>query len=79
MNTTIPFVSVATSTGPLWTTNPAQMPLDININGERITVTAITGTSSPQLFTVTRSVNGTVLPHAVGERVSLWSPSVLPL
>lgn len=72
-------VAAVDATKPLWTTDAAQMPFDINIDGERITVTAITGGSSPQAFTVTRSVNGVVKSHLSGAAVSLWRPSVLAL
>lgn len=57
----------------LWTTDVGDVPFDINIAGERITVTAITGSSSPQTFTMTRSVNGVVKAHIAGEAVHLWT------
>ncbi|GLY55175.1 hypothetical protein [Lentzea sp. NBRC 102530] len=54
----------------LWTTNPAHFPLDILVGGERITLSAITGTSSPQTFTASaRSVNNIVKGHAAGAEV----------
>ena len=74
-------LSVA-STGPLWTTTatfPADFPFDINIAGEQMTVTAIAGASSPQTFTVTRSVNGVVKAHVSGETVSLWQPAQIAM
>lgn len=58
----------------LWDT--AAPPFDIGISGERMTVTAISGSSSPQTFTVTRSVNGAVKTHLVNAPVHLWQPSV---
>jgi hypothetical protein len=67
-------LSVATTSGPLWTTDPAEMPFDVMIGGERITVTAITGTNSPQTFTVTRSVNGVVKEHPAGTAVTVFRP-----
>lgn len=58
----------------LWTTNPSDWPFDIQCEGERITVTNVTGTSSPQTFTVTRSVNGVVKAHnTTGVPVSLFT------
>lgn len=69
-------VSVATTLGPIWTTSATNLPLDIGVGGERMTVTAISGASSPQTFTVTRSVNGVVKSHAVGADVRLWTPPV---
>jgi hypothetical protein len=74
--------SVASSTAYIWTTTatfPADFPFDIEIGGERITVTAITGGSSPQTFTLTRSVNGVVKAHSAGDAVSLWHPAVIAL
>src|SRR5262249_46193303 len=46
-------LSVATtnSTSPLWTTAAGDMPFYINIAGEQIKVTAVSGSSSPQTFT----------------------------
>jgi len=73
-------LSVATSAGnPLWTTAGGDVPFDINVKGERMTVTNITGSSSPQTFTVTRSVNGVVKSHGTGEAVRLWFPPILAL
>lgn len=77
-------LSVATTTGPLWgVTGDANMhfPLDVGIGGERIRVTAISGASSPQTFTVTRNVNSLPTPksHAAGAPVSLWQPAVRAL
>jgi hypothetical protein len=74
ITTTATSMQVApTGTGyPLWTTAAADFPFDIIMNGERITVTNITSTTSPQVFTVTRSVNGVVLAHTAGETLSLF-------
>lgn len=66
-------LSVATIAGEaLWTTDAAAFPLDVAVAGERVTVTNITGASSPQTFTVTRSVNGVVKAQASGADVRLW-------
>jgi len=67
-------LSVATATGnALWTTDSNAMPFDINVAGERMTVTAISGASSPQTFTVTRSVNGVVKAQSSGADVRLFT------
>jgi hypothetical protein len=74
-------LSVAT-TGPsgiLWTTSAADFPLDVNVGGERMTATNITGSSSPQAFTVVRSVNGVVKAQSAGTDVRLWFPPILAL
>ena len=70
-------LSVAITGTALWTTT--DVPFDIEIGGEQITVTAISGASSPQTFTVTRSVNTVVKSHDDGATVKLWRPAVLAL
>lgn len=75
MTTTATSMSVATPLGGLWSTTavkPGNFPLDVMVAGERMTVTAVTGTSSPQTFTVTRSVNGVVKVHLAGETVQVF-------
>lgn len=74
-------LSIATTNpaSPLWTTNSADFPFNIGINGEEITVTNITGSSSPQTFTVTRSVNGVQIAQAAGAAVALFIPCIISL
>lgn len=79
MTTTSVSVSVSTLTPPVWTTTVGDFPFDIMVAGERMTVTAITGATSPQTFTVTRSINGIVKTHAIGETVELFYQSVYAL
>lgn len=58
----------------LWTLTPAAFPLDININGERMTVSGVTGATSPQTFAISaRAVNGVSKAHAINSPVKLWS------
>ena len=73
-------MSVTTVAGPIWLTTatlPAQFPLTIRVGGEDMSVTAISGSSSPQTFTVVRGVNGVNKPHSAGEAVSLRYPMVM--
>lgn len=42
-------------------------PYDVVVGGERITLTAVTGTSSPQTVTMVRSVNGVVKGHTADD------------
>lgn len=71
-------LSVSTPSGSaLWATGAQSV--DIEIGGEQMTVTNITGASSPQTFTVTRSVNGVVKPQLAGATVGLYRPSGLAL
>ena len=65
-------LSVATASGPLWTTTADDCPLYIEVGGIRVTVTAISGASSPQTFTVTGSTVTKAL--ASGLEVALWRP-----
>lgn len=68
---TVGTLSVTTSSGPLWTTDAAEMPLTVDVEGETVTVTAITGTTNPQTFTVARGANGVSKAHATGAVVRL--------
>lgn len=72
-------VSVSTPVGPLWTTDANEFPFDIAIGGEQIAVVGISGTSSPQTFTLARSRNGVVKAHASGSTVELVRKSVYGL
>lgn len=62
---------------PLWSI--ADGSFDIMVAGERMTVTNITGASSPQTFTVTRSVNGVVKAQADAAVVTLFDPVYIGL
>lgn len=64
-------VYVATTSGPLWTTDPAQLPMMVQIGGEPVEVTAVSGASSPQTFTVVRDP-AVAAAHAGGAAVSLF-------
>lgn len=68
-------LSVATPSGPLWGFGSGQFTIRIPETGERMRVTNITGTSTPQSFTVTRGVDGTTA-YALdgGETVELGRP-----
>lgn len=74
-------LSVATVSGmPVWVDSAgyaSEFPFDIRVGGEVMTVTAISGTTSPQTFTVTRSVNGVTKTHSAGADVRLAVPMIL--
>lgn len=57
----------------------AEFPFDIIIAGEQMTVTAISGTTSPQTFTVSRQVNGISKTHDVGESINIATPAIIAL
>ncbi len=68
-------LSVATAGGPLWSTTTT-FPFDIQASGVVLRVTAISGASSPQTFTVqATTVNGINKTIASGSKVSLAEPS----
>lgn len=74
--------SVASAAGTLWittATHPTEFPFDVLCDGERVTVTAITGASSPQTFTVTRSVNGIIKSHLANAPIALVQPAIAAL
>jgi hypothetical protein len=75
-------VDVVTTSGPRWvdtTNDAAEFPFDVIVGGERMTVTAISGTTASQTMTVTRSVNGVVKTHAAGADVRLADPAYYAL
>lgn len=73
-------LSVNTTSGPRWTTSVGDFPFDIQVGGEVMTVTAISGTSNPQTFTIgARSVNGITKAHASGAALSLAHPMIIAL
>jgi hypothetical protein len=73
VSTTATSLSVATVVGAaLWTTDATAWPFDIQVAGEQMRVTNVTGATSPQTLTVTRSVNGVVKSQAAGAEIRLW-------
>lgn len=73
VTTTATSLALTTAAGDsLWTTQLSAFPFDLNMEGERVTCTGITGAASPQTATVVRSVNGVVAAHAAGAAVKLW-------
>ncbi|MBW8792160.1 MAG: hypothetical protein JF597_00715, partial [Streptomyces sp.] len=69
-------LSVAT-VGSLWDTSGADFP--IVIDGEQMLCTAVSGSSSPQTFTVTRATNGVVKAHSAGAQVHAYRPLLAAL
>jgi hypothetical protein len=65
-------LSATKSGATLWTTDGTQMPFDINVGGERMRVTNVTSSTSPQTMTVTRSINGVVKAQTAGTEIVLW-------
>jgi hypothetical protein len=78
-------ISVRTNSGPRWvaTSEDADsFPFDIDLSGIRATVTAISGTTSPQTFTLSaplpRAFTGSTTPGA-GAPVKVWRQAVFGL
>lgn len=71
-------MSATTQAGhPALTNAAGDLPFDISVNGERVTVTAVSGASSPQTLTVTRGVAPTTaVAHTAGDVISIWNPGV---
>lgn len=72
-------LSVSVPSGPLWSVSAPQFPFDIRVAGEVMTVTNITGGTSPQTFTVTRSVNGVVKAQLSAADIRLAHPMIISL
>lgn len=73
-------ISVATASGPLWTTDSGAYPADLAIGGVRVRATACSGTSSPQTITVqAATINGVTKTVPAGTAVSLWQPAIYAL
>jgi len=60
-------------------TYPSMFPIDIEIAGEVMRCTAITGTGLTQTFTVTRGLHGVAKTLPSGSAVQLWRPPVIAL
>lgn len=75
-------VSVTITGTALWvdtTDYPDEFPFLILVSGEVMRVTGISGSASPQTFTVERSINGVVKSHSAGTAVSLAVPAIIAL
>ena len=67
-------ISVATPSGPLWTTTADDCPFYLEVGGQKVQVTAISGGSSPQTFTLASP--GLTYARDAGTEVDLWVPPV---
>lgn len=66
-----------TSTGYVWSTAAADYPQAAMVGGEEVSITAMSGASSPQTATVVRSDNGVVKAHAAGTQLRPKYPAVV--
>ncbi|MFE6486991.1 hypothetical protein ACFVGN_29205 [Streptomyces sp. NPDC057757] len=60
-------------------TYPTDFPFDVKTGGEVMRVTACTGTTLTQTFTVIRGVNGVRIEHPTGQDIHLANPVYIPL
>ncbi|KUN92029.1 hypothetical protein [Streptomyces caeruleatus] len=70
-------VDVLTTAVARWidsATYASEFPFDVRTGGEVMRVTACTGTTTSQTFTVTRGINGVTKAHASGQPISLAHP-----
>lgn len=82
LTTTETDVTVNSASSYIWTLDSDDWNASLNggglyiiVGGEIMQVTNITGASSPQTFTVTRSINGVVKTHLTGAVVHVAYPS----
>lgn len=66
-------LSVATPSGPLWTTAADDFPMYLDVGGVQVRATACSGASSPQTFTV----DALPVARAANLSVSIWRLPVL--
>lgn len=94
-NSTLDLAIATTTFGSLQVTNngdaadtwaptatfPSEVPFDVIVNGEVMTVTNVGNifSTTKQTLTVTRSVNGVTKTHAIGSQVRLARPSYFTL
>lgn len=71
-------LTVMTTLGQLWTTDTMDVPFEVTVGGVVLNVTGISGTSSPQTFTVdAAAVNGVVKTIPAGSDVRLAQPTIV--
>ncbi|MFI6334125.1 hypothetical protein [Streptomyces sp. NPDC050535] len=82
LDTTETGVDVLTTALYRWVdsaTYPTDFPFDVKTGGEVMRVTACTGTTLAQTFTVVRGVNGVRIEHPTGQDIRLANPVYIPL
>lgn len=71
--------TVATPSGPLWSTVADDYPMDLYVGGQRVSVSAVSGGTSPQTFTVQSGGYQVRYAVAAGEIVEPYQPLILAL
>lgn len=70
-------LSVATPSGPLWTTDADDFPMDVIAGGQRVSIASIAGGASPQTFTVQAAGRRIRYPIPAGSSVIVQQPIIL--
>lgn len=70
-------VQVSSTDIGAWTTDADDVPFTVSVSGVAVTVTAVTGATSPQTFTLDPATVTKTLP--AGAAVALWNPPVLAI
>lgn len=68
---------VNVNAGTVWSTNADDFPVDLNIGGWQVSVTGISGSSSPQTLSLSWYSPLPTNPIPAGASVSLWHPTVV--
>lgn len=69
-------MTVVTTSGPVWTTKPTSFPFNIRVAGAVLEVTAVSGATSPQTFTITQTpLNGVIKTIPSGSDVVVANPA----
>lgn len=74
--------SVTTNSGPIWTISADDFPFDVVVGGQRVSISGISGGSSPQTFTVqSAATGGKQVRYAIaaGSAVTVQQPIILAL
>lgn len=72
VNTTATSFSVNSTDNISFFTTSADLPFQAMIEGELVNVTAVSGTTSPQTLTVTRSINAVVKAHGINAVIDVF-------
>lgn len=82
-NITVSTTSFTVNVGTAWTTSAGDFPLDINIGGERIRLSSISGSAPTQTFNVAAGGRGFGLTmpmaHNLNDPVHVWNPAIVAL
>lgn len=79
INATAVSAAIKSTDGTLLSTDSADYPCQVEIDGEEVTITSVTGGSSPQTAVIIRSINNVVKSHLANAPVTLYRPAAIAL